>query len=69
MKKWMMTLAVVLMIAGTAQAQVFQIGVRAGINRADVTAEEILDMGDDQAISGPRIGRYQTILKCVSKIE
>ncbi len=47
MKKWMMTLAVVLMIAGTAQAQVFQIGARAGINRADVTAEEILDMGDD----------------------
>jgi hypothetical protein len=47
MKKWMMTLAVVLMIAGTAQAQVFQFGARAGINRADVTAEEILDMGDD----------------------
>ncbi|QTN39057.1 outer membrane beta-barrel protein [Cryomorphaceae bacterium] len=47
MKKWMMTLAVVLMIAGTAQAQVFQIGARAGINRADVTADEILDMGDD----------------------
>ena len=47
MKKWMMTLAVVLMIAGTAKAQVFQIGARAGINRADVTADELLDMGDD----------------------
>lgn len=42
-----MILAVALFAAGALQAQVFQIGARAGINRADVTANEILDMGDD----------------------
>lgn len=42
-----MILAVALFAAGALQAQVFQIGARAGINRADVTANEILEMGDD----------------------
>lgn len=43
----MMTLAVGLLTLGSLQAQVFQIGARAGVNRADVTADEIFDLGDD----------------------
>ncbi len=47
MKKLMMTLALGLASLGSLNAQVFQIGARAGVNRADVAANEIFDMDDE----------------------
>jgi len=47
MKKLMMTLALGLASLGSLNAQVFQIGARAGVNRADVTVNEIFDMDDE----------------------
>ncbi|MCE2495543.1 MAG: hypothetical protein J4F31_03035 [Flavobacteriales bacterium] len=47
MKKLMMTLALGLASLGSLNAQVFQIGARAGVNRADVAVNEIFDMDDE----------------------
>ncbi len=47
MRRWVILLTVALMAFGSVQAQVFQIGARAGINCADIAVDELFDLGDD----------------------
>ena len=47
MQKKIVTLVVLLAFSLGGYAQVFQMGLRAGINRADVTADELLEWDND----------------------
>lgn len=47
MQKKIGTLIVLIALTMGVQAQIFQIGMRAGVNRADVTADEIFEWDND----------------------